>query len=229
MAKILIVEDDEAIAGLEEDYLTSEGYETETAHDGEEGLKKALSTDYDLMLLDVMLPKMDGFELLERVRFEKDIPILLVTARKEDIDKIKGLGLGADDYVTKPFSPGELVARVKAHLSRYSRLIGIADLEKDVLKVRGLRLERKTKRVFVNGEEKRLTVREYELLYFFMTHPNKVYSKQDLFREVWGSEGYGDLATVPVHVNKLREKIEVDRDNPQYVETVWGMGYRLKI
>ncbi|MBQ6132820.1 MAG: response regulator transcription factor [Lachnospiraceae bacterium] len=229
MAKILIVEDDEAIAGLEEDYLTAEGYETETAHDGEEGLKKALSTDYDLMLLDVMLPKMDGFELLERVRFEKDIPILLVTARKEDIDKIKGLGLGADDYVTKPFSPGELVARVKAHLSRYSRLIGIADLEKDVLKVRGLRLERKTKRVFVNGEEKRLTVREYELLYFFMTHPNKVYSKQDLFREVWGSEEYGDLATVPVHVNKLREKIEVDRDNPQYVETVWGMGYRLKI
>ena len=229
MAKILIVEDDEAIAGLEEDYLTAEGYETETAHDGEEGLKKALSTDYDLMLLDVMLPKMDGFELLERVRFEKDIPILLVTARKEDIDKIKGLGLGADDYVTKPFSPGELVARVKAHLSRYSRLIGIADLEKDVLKVRGLRLERKTKRVFVNGEEKRLTVREYELLYFFMTHPNKVYSKQDLFREVWGSDEYGDLATVPVHVNKLREKIEVDRDNPQYVETVWGMGYRLKI
>lgn len=229
MAKILIVEDDEAIAGLEEDYLTAEGYETETAHDGEEGLKKALSADYDLMLLDVMLPKMDGFELLERVRFEKDIPILLVTARKEDIDKIKGLGLGADDYVTKPFSPGELVARVKAHLSRYSRLIGIADLEKDVLKVRGLRLERKTKRVFVNGEEKRLTVREYELLYFFMTHPNKVYSKQDLFREVWGSEEYGDLATVPVHVNKLREKIEVDRDNPQYVETVWGMGYRLKI
>lgn len=229
MAKILIVEDDEAIAGLEEDYLTAEGYETETAHDGEEGLKKALSTDYDLMLLDVMLPKMDGFELLERVRFEKDIPILLVTARKEDIDKIKGLGLGADDYVTKPFSPGELVARVKAHLSRYSRLMGIADLEKDVLKVRGLRLERKTKRVFVNGEEKRLTVREYELLYFFMTHPNKVYSKQDLFREVWGSEEYGDLATVPVHVNKLREKIEVDRDNPQYVETVWGMGYRLKI
>jgi len=229
LAKILIVEDDEAIAGLEEDYLTAEGYETETAHDGEEGLKKALSTDYDLMLLDVMLPKMDGFELLERVRFEKDIPILLVTARKEDIDKIKGLGLGADDYVTKPFSPGELVARVKAHLSRYSRLIGIADLEKDVLKVRGLRLERKTKRVFVNGEEKRLTVREYELLYFFMTHPNKVYSKQDLFREVWGSEEYGDLATVPVHVNKLREKIEVDRDNPQYVETVWGMGYRLKI
>ena len=118
---------------------------------------------------------------------------------------------------------------MKAHLSRYSRLIGIADLEKDVLKVRGLRLERKTKRVFVNGEEKRLTVREYELLYFFMTHPNKVYSKQDLFREVWGSEEYGDLATVPVHVNKLREKIEVDRDNPQYVETVWGMGYRLKI
>ncbi len=229
MAKILIVEDDEAIAGLEEDYLTAEGYETETAHDGEEGLKKALSTDYDLMLLDVMLPKMDGFELLERVRLEKDIPILLVTARKEDIDKIKGLGLGADDYVTKPFSPGELVARVKAHLSRYSRLMGIADLEKDVLKVRGLRLERKTKRVFVNGEEKRLTVREYELLYFFMTHPNKVYSKQDLFREVWGSEEYGDLATVPVHVNKLREKIEVDRDNPQYVETVWGMGYRLKI
>ena len=229
MAKILIVEDDEAIAGLEEDYLIAEGYETETAHDGEEGLHKALSSDYDLMLLDVMLPKMDGFELLERIRFEKDIPILLVTARKEDIDKIKGLGLGADDYVTKPFSPGELVARVKAHLSRYSRLMGIADLEKDVLKVRGLRLERKSKRVFVNGEEKRLTVREYELLYFFMTHPNKVYSKQDLFREVWGSEEYGDLATVPVHVNKLREKIEVDRDNPQYVETVWGMGYRLKI
>ena len=229
MAKILIVEDDEAIAGLEEDYLQAEGFETELAHDGEEGLKKALSSNYDLMLLDVMLPKMDGFELLERIRYEKDIPILLVTARKEDIDKIKGLGLGADDYVTKPFSPGELVARVKAHLSRYSRLIGAADLEKDVLKVRGLRLERNSKRVFVNGEEKRLTLREYELLLFFMTHPNKVYSKQDLFREVWGSGEVGDLATVPVHVNKLREKIEVDRDNPQYIETVWGMGYRLKV
>ena len=229
MAKILIVEDDEAIAGLEEDYLAAEGYETETAHDGEEGLRKALGGDYDLMLLDVMLPKMDGFELLERVRYEKDIPILLVTARKEDIDKIKGLGLGADDYVTKPFSPGELMARVKAHLSRYSRLVGVADLEKDALKIRGLRLERKTKRVFVNGEEKRLTVREYELLYFFMTHPNKTYSKQDLFREVWGSEDVGDVATVPVHVNKLREKIEVDRDNPQYIETVWGVGYRLRV
>ncbi len=229
MAKILIVEDDEAIAGLEEDYLAAEGYETETAHDGEEGLKKALGSDYDLMLLDVMLPKMDGFELLERVRYEKDIPILLVTARKEDIDKIKGLGLGADDYVTKPFSPGELMARVKAHLSRYSRLVGVADLEKDALKIRGLRLERKTKRVFVNGEEKRLTVREYELLHFFMTHPNKTYSKQDLFREVWGSEDVGDVATVPVHVNKLREKIEVDRDNPQYIETVWGVGYRLRV
>jgi len=229
LAKILIVEDDEAIAGLEEDYLAAEGYETETAHDGEEGLRKALGGDYDLMLLDVMLPKMDGFELLERVRYEKDIPILLVTARKEDIDKIKGLGLGADDYVTKPFSPGELMARVKAHLSRYSRLVGVADLEKDALKIRGLRLERKTKRVFVNGEEKRLTVREYELLYFFMTHPNKTYSKQDLFREVWGSEDVGDVATVPVHVNKLREKIEVDRDNPQYIETVWGVGYRLRV
>lgn len=229
MAKILIVEDDEAIAGLEEDYLAAEGYETETAHDGEEGLRKALGGDYDLMLLDVMLPKMDGFELLERVRYEKDIPILLVTARKEDIDKIKGLGLGADDYVTKPFSPGELMARVKAHLSRYSRLVGVADLEKDALKIRGLRLERKTKRVFVNGEEKRLTVREYELLHFFMTHPNKTYSKQDLFREVWGSEDVGDVATVPVHVNKLREKIEVDRDNPQYIETVWGVGYRLRV
>ena len=229
MAKILIVEDDEAIAGLEEDYLAAEGHETETAHDGEEGLRKALGGDYDLMLLDVMLPKMDGFELLERVRYEKDIPILLVTARKEDIDKIKGLGLGADDYVTKPFSPGELMARVKAHLSRYSRLVGVADLEKDALKIRGLRLERKTKRVFVNGEEKRLTVREYELLHFFMTHPNKTYSKQDLFREVWGSGDVGDVATVPVHVNKLREKIEVDRDNPQYIETVWGVGYRLRV
>lgn len=229
MAKILIVEDDEAIAGLEEDYLAAEGHTTETAHDGEEGLRKALGGDYDLMLLDVMLPKMDGFELLERIRYEKDIPILLVTARKEDIDKIKGLGLGADDYVTKPFSPGELMARVKAHLSRYSRLVGVADLEKDALKIRGLRLERKTKRVFVNGEEKRLTVREYELLHFFMTHPNKTYSKQDLFREVWGSEDVGDVATVPVHVNKLREKIEVDRDNPQYIETVWGVGYRLRV
>lgn len=229
MTRILIVEDDEAIAQLESDYLQAQGYVTEVAPDGKTGLEKALKTDYSLMILDIMLPGMDGFEVLKKVRDERNVPILLVTARKDDVDKIRGLGLGADDYITKPFSPSELAARVKAHINRYDRLIGTAGPDSDLINIRGLKLDRTTRKLFVNGEEKKLTAREYDLLEFLMIHPNKVFSKQELFEQIWNSDSIGDIATVTVHIKKLREKIEVDRNNPQYIETVWGVGYRFRV
>lgn len=229
MTRILIVEDDEAIAQLESDYLQAQGYVTEVATDGKNGLEKALTTDYSLMILDIMLPGMDGFEVLQKVRDERNVPILLVTARKDDVDKIRGLGLGADDYITKPFSPSELAARVKAHINRYDRLISTAGPDSDIINIRGLKLDRTTRKLYVNGEEIKLTAREYDLLEFLMTHPNKVYSKQELFEQIWNSDSIGDIATVTVHIKKLREKIEVDRNNPQYIETVWGVGYRFRV
>ena len=227
--RILIIEDDEAIAQLENDYLSAEGFETTIVGDGREGLKKALSTDYSLLILDVILPGVDGFEILQQVRADRNTPILLVTARKDDVDKIRGLGLGADDYITKPFSPGELVARVKAHLSRYDRLVGATAPESDCVSIRGLKLYRTTRKLFENGEEIKLTAKEFDLLEFLMMHAGKVYSKQELFEALWNSESVGDIATVTVHVKKLREKIEIDRNNPQYIETVWGVGYRFKV
>ncbi|MCR4675484.1 MAG: response regulator transcription factor [Lachnospiraceae bacterium] len=229
MNKILIIEDEEAIAELEKDYLELSGFDVDLEMDGESGLEKALSNDYDLYILDVMLPGIDGFEICQEIRKEKNAPILMVSARKEDIDKIRGLGLGADDYITKPFSPGELVARVKAHLSRYDRIVESLMPDNTIIKIRGLKIDTTSKEVWVNGEAKSLTAREYDLLEFFMKHPNQVYSKEDIFRELWNMDAIGDIATVTVHVKKLREKIEVDPSKPQYVETVWGMGYRFKV
>ncbi|MCR5545428.1 MAG: response regulator transcription factor [Lachnospiraceae bacterium] len=229
MNKILIIEDEEAIAELEKDYLELSGFDVDLEKDGESGLEKALSNDYDLFILDVMLPGIDGFEICQEIRKEKNAPILMVSARKEDIDKIRGLGLGADDYITKPFSPGELVARVKAHLSRYDRIVESLMPDNSIIKIRGLKIDTTSKEVWVNGETKSLTAREYDLLEFFMKHPNQVYSKEDIFRELWNMDAIGDIATVTVHVKKLREKIEVDPAKPQYVETVWGMGYRFKV
>ncbi len=229
MNRILIVEDDEAIAQLESDYLHAQGFEATVAPDGPTGLDKALTGDYALIILDVMLPGMDGFEVLSKVREQRNIPILLVTARKDDVDKIKGLGLGADDYITKPFSPSELAARVKAHIKRYDRLVGAVVLERDVIEIRDLKLDKTSRKLYVSGEEKKLTAREFDLLEFLMTHPNKVYSKQELFEQIWNSDSIGDIATVTVHIKKLREKIEVDRNNPQYIETVWGVGYRFRV
>lgn len=229
MNKILIVEDEEAIADLEKDYLELSGFEVEVANDGEMGLSKALGEDYNLIILDLMLPGVDGFEICRRVRDEKNTPIIMISAKKNDIDKIRGLGLGADDYMTKPFSPSELVARVKAHLARYERLIGSTIEENKVIEIRGLKIDTTARRVWVNGEEKTFTTKEFDLLTFLASHPNHVYTKDQLFSEIWDMESIGDIATVTVHIKKIREKIEFDTSKPQYIETIWGVGYRFKV
>lgn len=207
MSKILIVEDEEAIADLEKDYLELSGFEVEVANEGTLGLEKALGGDYDLFILDLMLPGVDGFEICRKIRNEKNTPIIMVSAKKDDIDKIRGLGLGADDYMTKPFSPSELVARVKAHLARYDRLIGSAAEKNKIIEIRGLKIDTTARRVWVNGEEKTFTTKEFDLLAFLAAHPNHVYTKDDLFREIWDMESVGDIATVTVHIKKIREKI----------------------
>ena len=229
MSKILIVEDEETIAELEKDYLELSGFEVEVANDGEKGLEKALGEDYDLIILDLMLPKVDGFEICRQVREEKNTPIIMVSAKKDDIDQIRGLGLGADDYMTKPFSPSELVARVKAHMARYARLIGSAVEENKVIEIRGLKIDTTARRVWVNGEEKTFTTKEFDLLTFLAAHPNHVYTKDELFSEIWDMESIGDIATVTVHIKKIREKVEFDTSKPQYIETIWGVGYRFKV
>ena len=229
MSKILIIEDEEAIADLEKDYLELSGFEVEIANRGDVGLEKALNEDYDLIILDLMLPEVDGFDICRQVRQEKNIPIIMVSAKKDDIDKIRGLGLGVDDYVTKPFSPSELVARVKAHISRYERLIGSTALQNDVIEIRGLKIDKTDRRVYVDGEEKVFTNKEFDLLTFLASNPNKVFSKDELFNKIWNMESIGDIATVTVHIKKIREKIEFDTSKPQYIETVWGVGYRFRM
>ena len=229
MSKILIVEDEIAIAELEKDYLELSGFEVEVSNDGRMGLEKALAEDFNLVILDLMLPGMDGFEICRRIREEKNTPIIMVSAKKDDIDKIRGLGLGADDYMTKPFSPSELVARVKAHLARYDRLVGSAVEVNKVIEIRGLKIDTTARRVWVNGEEKAFTTKEFDLLTFLASHPNHVYTKDELFSEIWDMESIGDIATVTVHIKKIREKVEMDTSNPQYIETIWGVGYRFKM
>ena len=229
MSRILIVEDEETIADLERDYLELSGFEVEVANDGETGLEKALTDQFDLVILDLMLPGVDGFEICREVRQKKNTPIIMVSAKKDDIDKIRGLGLGADDYMTKPFSPSELVARVKAHLARYERLIGSNVQTNDIIESRGLKIDTTARRVWVNGEEKAFTTKEFDLLTFLAGHPNHVYTKDELFSEIWDMESIGDIATVTVHIKKIREKIEYDTSKPQYIETIWGVGYRFKV
>ena len=229
MSKILIVEDEEAIADLERDYLELSGFEVEMENDGTNGLARALAEDFDLFILDLMLPGIDGFEICKRIREKKNTPILLVSAKKEDIDKIRGLGLGADDFVTKPFSPSELVARVKAHMSRYDRLIGSTIVENDTVEIRGIKIDKTARRVWVNGEEKQFTTKEFDLLTFLAQNPNRVFTKDELFSKIWDMESIGDIATVTVHIKKIREKIEMNTAKPQYIETIWGVGYRFKV
>ena len=229
MSKILIIEDEEAIAELEKDYLELSGFEVEVEYNGTSGLARALGENFDLFILDLMLPGTDGFEICRQIRDKKNTPILMVSARKDDIDKIRGLGLGADDYITKPFSPSELVARVKAHLARYERLIGEGLPQNDVIEIRGLKIDKTARRVWVNDEEKTLTTKEFDLLTFLASNPNHVYTKDELFKEIWDMESVGDIATVTVHIKKIREKIEYDSSKPQYIETIWGVGYRFKI
>ncbi|MBE5922015.1 MAG: response regulator transcription factor [Lachnospiraceae bacterium] len=229
MSKILIIEDEESIADLEKDYLELSGFEVVTENNGSVGLERALQEEYDLFILDLMLPGVDGFEICKQIREVKNTPILMVSAKKDDIDKIRGLGLGADDYITKPFSPSELVARVKAHLSRYERLIGSTVVKNDVIEIRGLKIDRTARRVFVNGEEKIFTSKEFDVLAFLAANPNRVFSKEELFRKVWDMESIGEIATVTVHIKKIREKIEFNTQKPQYIETIWGVGYRFKM
>lgn len=229
MSKILIVEDEVAIADLEKDYLELSGFSVDIEHEGDIGLKRALEEDFDIIILDIMIPKVDGFEICKRIREVKNTPVIMVSAKKEDIDKIRGLGLGADDYMTKPFSPSELVARVKAHLARYQRLIGSAQQENDIIEIRGLKIDKTARRVYVDDEEKIFTTKEFDLLAFLAQNPNHVYKKEELFSEIWDMESVGDIATVTVHIKKIREKIEKNTSKPEYIETIWGVGYRFRI
>ena len=229
MSKILIVEDEVAIAELEKDYLELSGFDVVMQHTGDAGLKAALNEDFNLIILDLMLPNVDGFEICKKVREKKNTPIIMVSAKKEDIDKIRGLGLGADDYMTKPFSPSELVARVKAHLARYERLVGSGVKANEIIEIRGIKIDKTARRVYVNGEEKAFTTKEFDLLTFLAENPNHVFTKEELFNKIWDMESIGDIATVTVHIKKIREKIEMDTSNPQYIETIWGVGYRFKM
>lgn len=229
MSKILIVEDEVAIAELEKDYLELSGFDVVMQHTGDAGLKAALNEDFNLIILDLMLPNVDGFEICKKVREKKNTPIIMVSAKKEDIDKIRGLGLGADDYMTKPFSPSELVARVKAHLARYERLVGSGVKTNEIIEIRGIKIDKTARRVYVNGEEKAFTTKEFDLLTFLAENPNHVFTKEELFNKIWDMESIGDIATVTVHIKKIREKIEFNTSKPQYIETIWGVGYRFKV
>ncbi len=229
MSRILIIEDEDSIADLEKDYLELSDFEVEIENDGLKGLSKAIDDDWNLIILDLMLPGIDGFEICKKIREVKNTPIIIVSAKKDDIDKIRGLGLGADDYMTKPFSPSELVARVKAHLSRYERLVQSGVKSNDIVEIRGLKIDKTARRVWVNGEEKQFTTKEFDLLTFLASNPDRVFSKDEIFRNIWDMDSIGDIATVTVHIKKIREKIEVDSSNPQYIETIWGVGYRFRM
>lgn len=227
--KILVIEDDGAIAELVRDYLQINGFQCDIASDGVSGLNKALEGNYSLIVLDLMLPGLDGYTVLGKLRERKETPLIILSAKREEIDKVRGLGLGADDYMTKPFSPGELVARVKTHIARYDRLTGGKRSDAGVLKIRGLEIDRAARTVKRQGAEKQLTAREFDLLLFLADSPNRVFSRDTLFDRVWGLDALGDVATVTVHIQRIREKIEPDPQNPQYIETVWGAGYRFRL
>lgn len=229
MSRILIIEDEVSIAELEKDYLELSGFEVVMETKGDTGLERALKEEFDLVILDLMLPNVDGFEICKKIRAVKNIPVIMVSAKKDDIDKIRGLGLGADDYMTKPFSPSELVARVKAHLARYERLIGMGVRDNEIVEIRGIKIDKTSRRVFINDVEKNFTTKEFDLLTFLAEHPDRVYTKEELFQEIWDMESIGDIATVTVHIKKIREKIEFNTQKPQYIETIWGVGYRFKV
>lgn len=231
MKKILIIEDDISIAEVERDFLEVNGYSATIVSDGIDGLREASSGQYDLILLDLMLPGMDGFEICRQVRGKIDTPLLMVTAKTKDIDKIKGLGFGADDYITKPFSMPELVARVKSHLAQYERIKANSTPASEAKEIRigNILLNEQARRVYINEQEIELKAKEFDLLCFLMTNPEIVFSKEKLYEQIWGMDIYGEIRTVPVHINRLREKIEKNPANPTHIETVWGAGYRFKL
>lgn len=229
--KILIIEDDEDIRMIEEAYLQAAGFQTEIATDGEEVASRIERTSFDLILLDLMLPGKSGYDVCKEIRGKIDIPILMVTARTESIDKIRGLGLGADDYIAKPFDPAELVARVHANLRQYERLTNKntsnSEIEHEEIHIQDLRILVNSWKVYKGEKEIKFPNREFELLKFLAMNPNIVFSKEQLFEKIWGYDYVGDSATVMVHINRIREKIEEDSKNPKILETVWGAGYRL--
>ena len=227
--KILIVDDDNNIAELVALYLTKECFETKIVNDGEEALKQFHIFHPDLILLDLMLPGIDGYQVCREIRHTSDVPIIMLSAKGETFDKVLGLELGADDYMTKPFSPSELVARVKAHMERYNRLVGSNVAKNDIIEIRGIKIDKTARRVWINGEEKTFTTKEFDLLTFLAENPNRVFTKAELFRQIWDMESVGDIATVTVHIKKIREKIEFNTAKPQYIETIWGVGYRFKV
>lgn len=227
MARLLIAEDDPEIAMLERDYLEVEGYDVTVVDNGQQAVTEALNGDYSLLLLDLMLPGCSGYDVCRLIRDRIDVPILMVTARTESVDKIRGLGLGADDYIAKPFDPAELVARVKAHLSRYARLTGGAQAEPEMIDLGRVQILPQSWKVLKDGQEVKMPNREFALLKFLAEHPNTVFSKEKLFETIWGYEYVGDSATVTVHIGRIRDKVEDDPAHPSLIETVWGAGYRL--
>ena len=226
---LLVVEDDAAVRSLISTTLKTEGYRFHTAATGNQALIEAVSQNPDIIILDLGLPDMDGIDIIKNVRSWSKMPIIVVSARCDDEDKIEALDNGADDYITKPFSPSEMVARVKAHLARYERLIGSGMPENEIIEIRGLKIDKTARRVYINGEEKNFTTKEFDLLTFLAQNPNHVFTKEELFREIWDMESLGDIATVTVHIKKIREKIEFNTAKPQYIETIWGVGYRFKV
>ena len=228
MSKILIVEDDENILELEKDYIEASNMEAQGATNGNDGLELALNNDYDLILLDVMLPGINGFDICKKIRETKNTPVIFVTAKRDEIDKISGLGFGADDYIVKPFSPAELVARIKAHINRYKTLTSQNEQEKDVLVRDNIKLFKNTGEAFVGDKEITLTKMEFEVLYILASHPNTIYSKAELFESVWGYDSLGDTSTLTVHINRLRDKIKEADENTDCIKTIWGRGYKFK-
>ena len=229
VANILVCDDDKDIVEAISIYLEQEGYTVLKAYDGVEAINALRSQSVDLLIIDIMMPKLDGIRATLKIREENPLPIIILSAKSEDADKILGLNVGADDYVTKPFSPSELVARVKAHLARYERLIGSNMPQNDIIEIRGIKIDKTARRVWVNGEEKQFTTKEFDLLTFLAENPNHVFTKEELFRKIWDMESIGDIATVTVHIKKIREKIEMNTNKPQYIETIWGVGYRFKL
>ena len=226
---VLVVEDDTEIANAIKIYLQNQGYDVYVGNDGLEGLEIIEKETIHLAIVDIMMPRMDGLTMVSKLRERYDFPVIFLSAKSEGIDKIMGLNLGGDDYVTKPFSPSELVARVKAHLARYERLIGSNMPQNDIIEIRGIKIDKTARRVWVNGEEKQFTTKEFDLLTFLAENPNHVFTKEELFRKIWDMESIGDIATVTVHIKKIREKIEMNTNKPQYIETIWGVGYRFKL